>query len=99
MSIARKLAPGSVLRIRSWRYRMTDHDLRPARRTGRRSQRRGVIPCRIQPRSVIMSIRNRASGHPRRVTHWKTWPAITPVNPAGSRVRPRRHERRRAHRA
>jgi RimJ/RimL family protein N-acetyltransferase len=28
MSTTRKLAPGSALRIRSWRYRMSEHDLR-----------------------------------------------------------------------
>ena len=28
MSTTRKLAPGSALRIRSWRYRMAEHDLR-----------------------------------------------------------------------
>ncbi len=37
---------------------------RPSRRMGRRSQSQGVIPCRIQPRSVIMSIRDHAFGHP-----------------------------------
>src|SRR5439155_23907365 len=31
---------------------------------GRCSQSQGVILCRIQPRSVIMSIRNHAFGHP-----------------------------------
>ena len=35
---------------------------RPSRRMGRRSQ--GVILCRIQPRSVIIPIRNRAFGQP-----------------------------------
>ena len=33
-------------------------------RMGRRSHSRGVIPCHIQPRSVIMSIRNYAFGYP-----------------------------------
>ena len=34
-----------------------------------RSQSRGVIPCHIQPRSVIIFIRNRASWYPGRLSN------------------------------
>ena len=62
--------------------RRLDHHRRPARR-GRRGQGQGVVLCRIQPRSAIMSVRNRAFGHPPAGDTLKPVPAITPVTPAG----------------
>ncbi len=50
---------------------------------GRRGQGQGVVLCRIQPRSAIMSVRNRAFGHPPAGDTLKPVPAITPVTPAG----------------
>jgi len=65
-----------------------------------RAGHRGAGDRRIQPRSVIMSIRNHAFGHPPADYTLKTGADVPPVTPAGSRARPRRQERRRrAHRA
>ena len=62
-------------------------------RIGRRSHQRGVILRRIQPRPVIMSIRNRASWHPQRVTHRNCV-----GDHAGAPGRVPSHPRRRPHR-